>query len=40
MNLLSVAAAYGATVAVFQWGWLKGLIGLQSTVPIVVVRAR
>jgi RND superfamily putative drug exporter len=35
MNLLSVAAAYGATVAVFQWGWAKGLIGLQSTVPIV-----
>ncbi len=35
MNLLSVAAAYGATVAVFQWGWLKGLVGLQSTVPIV-----
>jgi RND superfamily putative drug exporter len=35
MNLLSVAAAYGATVAVFQWGWAKDLIGLQSTVPIV-----
>ncbi len=35
MNLLSVAAAYGATVAVFQWGWFKGLVGLQSTVPIV-----
>lgn len=35
MNLLSVAAAYGATVAVFQWGWMKGLIGLQATVPIV-----
>jgi len=35
MNLLSVAAAYGATVAVFQWGWFKGLIGLQATVPIV-----
>jgi RND superfamily putative drug exporter len=35
MNLLSVGAAYGATVAVFQWGWLKGLIGLQATVPIV-----
>jgi RND superfamily putative drug exporter len=35
MNLLSVAAAYGATVAVFQWGWGKDLIGLQSTVPIV-----
>ena len=24
MNLLSVGAAYGATVAVFQWGWVKG----------------
>ena len=35
MNLLSVAAAYGATVAVFQWGWAKDLIGLESTVPIV-----
>jgi RND superfamily putative drug exporter len=35
MNLLSVAAAYGATVAVFQWGWAKGLVGLEQTVPIV-----
>jgi len=35
MNLLSVSAAYGATVAVFQWGWAKGLVGLESTVPIV-----
>jgi RND superfamily putative drug exporter len=35
MNLLSVAAAYGASVAVFQWGWAKGLVGLESTVPIV-----
>jgi RND superfamily putative drug exporter len=35
MNLLSVAAAYGATVAVFQWGWGLDLIGLQNTVPIV-----
>jgi RND superfamily putative drug exporter len=35
MNLLSVAAAYGAIVAVFQWGWAKDLIGLESTVPIV-----
>jgi len=35
MNLLSVAAAYGAIVAVFQWGWGIDLIGLQSTVPIV-----
>jgi RND superfamily putative drug exporter len=22
MNLLSIRAAYGVTVAVFQWGWL------------------
>jgi RND superfamily putative drug exporter len=34
MNLLSVGAAYGVTVAVFQWGWAKGFVGLQSTVPI------
>ncbi len=34
MNLLSIAAAYGVLVAVFQWGWGKGLIGLQHTVPI------
>jgi RND superfamily putative drug exporter len=34
MNLLSVGAAYGVTVAVFQWGWFKGLVGLESTVPI------
>jgi RND superfamily putative drug exporter len=35
MNLLSIGAAYGVIVAVFQWGWLKGLIGLEGTVPIV-----
>ena len=34
MNLLSIAAAYGVVVAVFQWGWGKDLIGLQHTVPI------
>jgi RND superfamily putative drug exporter len=34
MNLLSVGAAYGVTVAVFQWGWFKGLVGIESTVPI------
>jgi RND superfamily putative drug exporter len=34
MNLLSIAAAYGVVVAVFQWGWGKGLIGLEHTVPI------
>ena len=31
MNLLSIGAAYGVVVAVFQWGWLAGLIGLQDT---------
>jgi RND superfamily putative drug exporter len=30
MNLLSVGAAYGILVAVFQWGWLDGLLGWQS----------
>jgi putative drug exporter of the RND superfamily len=35
MNLLSIGAAYGVLVAVFQWGWGGKLIGLQSTVPIV-----
>jgi RND superfamily putative drug exporter len=35
MNLLSVGAAYGVTVAVFQWGWAKGLFGLSSTIPII-----
>jgi RND superfamily putative drug exporter len=35
MNLLSIGAAYGVVVAVFQWGWGKSLIGLDETVPIV-----
>jgi RND superfamily putative drug exporter len=30
LNLLSVAAAYGALVAIFQWGWGEGLLGFQS----------
>jgi RND superfamily putative drug exporter len=35
LNLLSIGAAYGVLVAVFQWGWGAGLIGLESTAPIV-----
>jgi len=35
MNLLSVGAAYGVLVIVFQWGWGAELIGLESTVPIL-----
>ncbi len=34
MNLLSIAAAYGVIVAVFQWGWGNHLIGLEHTMPI------
>src|SRR5204863_7600885 len=34
MNLLSIAAAYGVLVAVFQWGWGNELIGLHNTIPI------
>jgi uncharacterized membrane protein YdfJ with MMPL/SSD domain len=30
MNLLSVGAAYGVLVAVFQWGWIDGFLGFQS----------
>ncbi|KUN00949.1 hypothetical protein AQI95_33070 [Streptomyces yokosukanensis] len=33
--LLSVLAAFGAMVAVFQWGWFKGLLGVQTTGPIM-----
>ncbi len=34
MNLLSIGAAYGVLVAVFQWGWGKGLIGVGKEGPI------
>ncbi len=30
MNLLSIGAALGAMTAVFQWGWLSSLIGIQK----------
>jgi RND superfamily putative drug exporter len=33
--LLSVLAALGAVVAVFQWGWLAGLLGVHQTGPIM-----
>jgi RND superfamily putative drug exporter len=29
MNLLSIAAAYGVVVALFQWGWLSDVTGVQ-----------
>ncbi len=39
MNLLAVAAGIGAVVAVFQLGWLDGLIGLErpfAAIPLEV----
>lgn len=33
--LLSVVAALGAVVAVFQWGWLGSLFGVEQTGPIM-----
>ena len=34
MNLLSIGAAYGVIVAVFQWGWGASLIGVGSSGPV------
>ena len=39
MNLLAVSAGIGAVVAVFQLGWLNGLVGLErpfSAIPLDV----
>jgi RND superfamily putative drug exporter len=35
MNLLSIAAAYGVLVAVFEWGWGASLFGIHQSLPIV-----
>ncbi|WP_326798718.1 MMPL family transporter [Streptomyces sp. NBC_01808] len=34
MNVLAVTASFGVVVAVFQWGWGAGLLGLGATGPI------
>jgi RND superfamily putative drug exporter len=34
-SLLSLAASVGVTVAVFQWGWFKDIVGITNTGPIV-----
>jgi putative drug exporter of the RND superfamily len=34
MNLLSIGAAFGVVVAVFQWGWAADLIGVDRATPI------
>ncbi|MBT0567678.1 MMPL family transporter [Williamsia sp. CHRR-6] len=33
--LLSIGMSLGATVAVFQWGWLASLIGVDTTSPVM-----
>ena len=30
MNLLSIAAAYGVVIAIFQWGWFGSLLGIEQ----------
>jgi RND superfamily putative drug exporter len=34
MNLLSIGAAYGVIVAVYQWGWLSSLFAVSRTGPV------
>ena len=34
LNLMSIGAAYGVVVAVFQWGWGRSLFGVSENVPI------
>src|SRR5205807_9391041 len=41
MNLLSITASLGVIVAIFQWGWLNGLVGIQpgpieSFIPVML----
>ncbi|HEY1645839.1 MAG TPA: MMPL family transporter [Candidatus Saccharimonadales bacterium] len=43
MNLLAIAAAFGIIVAVFQWGWLSGILHtggagpVESFLPVIMV---
>jgi RND superfamily putative drug exporter len=41
MNLLSITASLGVIVAIFQWGWLDGLMGtargpIESFIPVML----
>jgi RND superfamily putative drug exporter len=41
MNLLSICASLGVIVAIFQWGWLRGLMGvsagpIESFIPVML----
>jgi RND superfamily putative drug exporter len=33
--LVSIGSAFGVVVAIFQWGWLKDVVGLHETLPII-----
>ena len=33
--LLSIGATFGATTAVFQWGWLQPLFGMDASAPVL-----
>ena len=33
--LLTIGASFGATVAVFQWGWLSALVNAEATGPLL-----
>ena len=35
LNLLSIGAAYGVVVMIFQWGWGRSLLGIDQLIPIV-----
>ena len=35
LNLLSIGAAYGVVVLIFQWGWGRSLLGIDQLIPIV-----
>ncbi len=34
LNLVSVGAAYGVVVAIFQWGWGSSLVGIHEKLPV------
>jgi RND superfamily putative drug exporter len=34
LNIFSIGAAFGILVAVFQWGWLGSVIGVNKTGPV------
>jgi uncharacterized membrane protein YdfJ with MMPL/SSD domain len=36
LNVLTIAAAYGVVVVVFQWGWFDGFLGFESTGSVSV----